>query len=69
MLYASLQVTIIYLFIFLFLFLFLNFVLSLPIFPICINLFTTFRIAFIRHLLKQISYCQIVLSDRVHGTI
>ena len=54
--------------IYLFLFLFLSFVfgLSPTIFQICINPFTTSRIAFIHHLVKQIHYCYILLSDIVH---
>ena len=45
-----------------------QFVLGLsPIsFQICINPFTTSRIAFIHHLVKQINYCYILLSDIVH---
>ena len=58
----------IYLFLLIYLFLFLSFVLGLfsIIFPICINPFTTSRIAFIHHLVKQINYCYILLSDIVH---
>ena len=56
------------LFTYLFLFLFLSLVLdlSLTIFKICINPFTTSRIAFKHHLVKQINYCYLVLSDIVH---
>ena len=45
-----------------------QFVLGLSpiIFQICINPFTTSRIAFIHHLVKQINYCYILLSDIVH---
>ena len=53
--------------IYLFLFLFLSPVLGLSptIFQICINPSTTFRIAFKHHLVKQINYCYLVLSDIV----
>ena len=62
--------SLIYLFViltYLFLFLFLSFVLGLSptIFQICINPFTTSRITFIHHLVKQIN-CYILLSDIVH---
>ena len=40
--------------------------LSLTLFQICINRFTTSRIAFIHHIFKQIFYCYILLSDFVH---
>ena len=55
-------------FIYLFLFLFLSLVLGLSsiIFQICINLSSTSIIAFKHHLVKQINYCHLVLSDIVH---
>ena len=58
-----------YLFIYLFIPLspppFLYWVYLIP-FSKCISPFTTSRIAFIHHIVKQINYCSILLSDIVH---
>ena len=55
-------------YIYLFLFLFLSLVLGLSptTFQICINPSTTSRIAFKHHIVKQINYCYLMLSDIVH---
>ena len=55
-------------FIYLFLFLFLSLVLGLSptTFQICINPSTTSRIAFKHHIVKQINYCNLMISDIVH---
>ena len=55
-------------FIYLLLFLFLSLVLGLSstTFQICINPSTTSRIAFKHHIVKQINYCYLMLSDIVH---
>ena len=54
--------------VYLFLFLFLSFVfdLSLTLFPIYINLFSTSKVVYIYYLVKQISYSYIVLWCVVH---
>ena len=59
----------IYLFVlFIHLFLFFSLVLGLSptTFQICINPSTTSKFAFKHHLVKQINYCYLVLSDIMH---